>query len=276
MAAPTAPPRPARRHRRPARLAAALATATALATLTPAPLAAASTTPGHEGTQRVLDTAVADGVPGALARARDRHGVWNGTAGTADLDTGRARGADDRFRIGSVTKTFVATVLLQLQGERRIDLDDTIDQHLPGLVDGHGHDGTAITLRQLLNHTSGISNYTADPEFRRRAFGEEFLDHRYDTWKPGQLVAVAMRHAPDFAPGTSWNYSNTNYILAGMVIEKVTGHGWEKEVERRILRPSACAPPAPPAPIRTCPARPAAPTPSSATRTANTPTTSPS
>ncbi|MFE3048110.1 serine hydrolase domain-containing protein [Streptomyces albidoflavus] len=238
MAAPTAPPRPARRRRRPARLAAAaLATATALATLTPAPQAAASTTPGHEGTQRVLDTAVADGVPGALARARDRHGVWKGTAGTADLDTGRARGADDRFRIGSVTKTFVATVLLQLQGERRIDLDDTVDQHLPGLVDGHGHDGTAITLRQLLNHTSGISNYTADPEFQRRAFGEDFLDHRYDTWKPGQLVAVAMRHAPDFAPGTSWNYSNTNYILAGMVIEKVTGHGWEKEVERRILRP---------------------------------------
>lgn len=264
-----------RRHRRPARLAAALATATALATLTPAPQAAASTTRGHEGTQRVLDTAVADGVPGALARARDRHGVWNGTAGTADLDTGRARGADDRFRIGSVTKTFVATVLLQLQGERRIDLDDTIDQHLPGLVDGHGHDGTAITLRQA-NHTSGISNYTADPEFRRRAFGEEFLDHRYDTWKPGQLVAVAMRHAPDFAPGTSWNYSNTNYILAGMVIEKVTGHGWEKEVERRILRPLGLRGTSAPAPIRTCPARPTAPTPSSATRTANTPTTSPS
>ncbi|MGN0117897.1 MAG: serine hydrolase, partial [Streptomyces albidoflavus] len=109
MAGTTAEPRTARRRRGPARLAAAaLAAATALVTLTLAPQAAAAPTAGHEGTQRVLDAAVADGLPGALARARDRHGVWNGTAGTADLDTGRARGADDRFRIGSVTKTFVA------------------------------------------------------------------------------------------------------------------------------------------------------------------------
>ncbi|WP_436736860.1 serine hydrolase domain-containing protein [Streptomyces sp. BBFR102] len=232
--------RAARGRRRPARFAAAaLAAATALGTLTMAPQAAADerATPGHEETQRALDAVVADGVPGALARARDRHGVWNGTAGTADLDTGRARGADDRFRVGSLTKTFVATVLLQLQGEGRLDLDDTVDQHLPGVVTGNGHDGTAITLRQLLNHTSGISNYTADPEFQRVVLGEEFLEHRYDTWTPGQLVTVAMGHAPDFAPGTAWNYSNTNYILAGMVIEETTGRSWEQEVERRILRP---------------------------------------
>lgn len=101
----------------------------------------------------------------------------------------------------------------------------------------HGHDGRRITLRQLLNHTSGIYNYTGDPGFQEKVFGDGFFQHRYDTWQPRQLVALAMRHRPDFPPGTDWNYSNTNFIVAGMVVEKATGRSYGQEIERRILRP---------------------------------------
>ncbi|MER6917372.1 serine hydrolase domain-containing protein [Streptomyces sp. NPDC000594] len=191
----------------------------------------------HGATQRALGQAVRDGVPGAVAQARDRAGSWSGTAGVGELGTGKERTARDRYRIGSITKTFVATVLLQLEAEGRLDLDDAVERWLPGTVRGNGHDGRHITLRQLLNHTSGIYSYTSDPGYQAKIFGEGFLRHRYDTWTPGQLVGLAMRHRPSFAPGAGWQYSNTNYTLAGMVIEKVTGRGYEAEIERRILRP---------------------------------------
>ncbi|MFJ8647198.1 serine hydrolase domain-containing protein [Streptomyces sp. NPDC093546] len=194
-------------------------------------------TGGHERTQAAVEALVREGVPGVLAQAQGRDGVWNGTAGVADRDTGRERHPNDRYRVGSITKTFVATVVLQLEAEGRLDLDDTVEQWLPGVVRGNGHDGRKITLRQLLNHTSGISNYTADAEFQQRVFGTGFLEHRYDTWTPRQLVGIAMGHRPDFAPGTDWAYSNTNYIVAGMVIEKVTGRPYGKEIERRIVKP---------------------------------------
>uniref|UniRef100_UPI0015F0D298 serine hydrolase domain-containing protein n=1 Tax=Streptomyces sp. WELS2 TaxID=2749435 RepID=UPI0015F0D298 len=154
------------------------------------------------------------------------------------LRTGRPRSVHDRYRVASITKTFVATVLLQLEGEGRLSLDDPVDTWLPGLVRGHGHDGRRISVRGLLNHTSGIHDYVADDDFRRDHFTEDgFFRHRYDTLAPRDLVAVAMRHAPDFAPGTSWGYSNTNYVLAGMVIERVTGHPYATEVTRRIITP---------------------------------------
>ncbi|MFJ2111526.1 serine hydrolase domain-containing protein [Streptomyces sp. NPDC087850] len=191
----------------------------------------------HSATRKALDDAVAEGVPGALAQVRDRAGVWNGAAGVADRTTGRERGAQDRYRIGSITKTFVATVLLQLEAEGRIDLDDSVESVLPGVVRGNGNDGRAITVRQLLNHTSGLYSYTADPEFGAKIFGEGFFEHRYDTWTPRQLVAIGLAHRPDFEPGTGWNYSNTNYVLAGMIVEKVTGRSYGTEIERRILRP---------------------------------------
>ncbi|MER5882207.1 serine hydrolase domain-containing protein [Streptomyces sp. NPDC001941] len=225
---------------RPVRTAlAATAVAAALA-VTALPSTASAATHGgggHAGTQRALDAAVAAGVPGALASARLGDRTWYGEAGVADLRTGRERGARDRFRVGSITKTFTATVLLQLQAEGRLDLDDTVDHWLPGVVTGNGNDGRAITVRQLLNHTSGIYNYTEDPGFQEKVFGPGFLRHRYDTWTPGQLVGVALAHAPEFTPGSRWQYSNTNYVLAGMVIRKVTGRPYGEEVERRVLKP---------------------------------------
>ncbi|MFE5947327.1 serine hydrolase domain-containing protein [Streptomyces sp. NPDC056480] len=202
-------------------------TATALAT--PALAASAPTKADHTATRAALQAAVDAGVPGVVAQARDGRGDWTGTAGE--------RRGNDRFRVGSITKTFVATVLLQLQAEGRLDLDDPVEKWLPGVVRGNGHDGRRITVRQLLNHTSGVYSVTSDPGFQEKIFGPGFLEHRYDRWTPRQLVDIAMTHAPDFAPGTDWNYSNTNYVLAGMVIEKVTGRPYGKAVENRIVKP---------------------------------------
>ncbi|MEG3632066.1 serine hydrolase domain-containing protein [Streptomyces poriticola] len=192
----------------------------------------------HHATREAIRAAVRSGVPGVTLTARDRYRPWAATAGAGDLRTGEPRSTRDRYRVGSITKTFVATVLLQLEAEGRLSLDDTVDRWLPGLVEGNGHDGTRITLRQLLNHTSGIYSYTSDEEFGRTYLLKEgFFRHRYDTVPPDRLVAIAMRHEPDFAPGTSWSYSNTNYVLAGMVIEKVTGDPYATEIRRRIIEP---------------------------------------
>ncbi|GLF96501.1 serine hydrolase domain-containing protein [Streptomyces yaizuensis] len=192
------------------------------------------------GVQQVMEDQVRAGVPGMLASVRDGGGegrVWRGSAGVADVRTGERRTHQDRFRIGSVTKTFVATVVLQLEAEGRLDLDDSVESLLPGLVTGNGHDGSQVTIRQLLNHTSGISDYASNREFFDRYIGRDFLRNRFHRHTPESLVRWAMRSAPDFAPGTGWNYSNTEYILAGMIIEKVTGTSYEHQVERRILRP---------------------------------------
>ncbi|MEV6054427.1 serine hydrolase domain-containing protein [Streptomyces sp. NPDC052107] len=214
------------------------ATAVLLSAALAAPAAAASEGHGHAATRKAVEAEIQVGVPGVTATAKDTHGTWSTTAGVGDLRTGTPRSTADRYRVGSITKTFVATVLLQLEAEGRLSLDDTVEKWLPGVVQGHGHDGRHITVRQLLNHTSGIYNYTEDEDFGRAYLTEEgFSRHRYDTLTPRELVAVAMRHKPDFAPGTSWSYSNTNYVLAGMVIEKVTGRSYATEITRRIIGP---------------------------------------
>ncbi|KUN72959.1 peptidase [Streptomyces canus] len=193
---------------------------------------------GHDATRKAVRAAVQDGVPGVTLTAKDGGSTWSTTAGVGNLKTHAPRSVDDRYRVGSITKTFVSTVLLQLEAEGRLSLDDTVEKWLPGVVHGNGHDGSRITVRQLLNHTSGIFNYTADETFGRTYFLKDgFLEHRYDTNTPEQLVAVAMAHQPDFAPGTSWNYSNTNYVVAGMVIQKVTGRSYGEEIRHRVIDP---------------------------------------
>ncbi|MFF7162910.1 serine hydrolase domain-containing protein [Streptomyces sp. NPDC008086] len=222
------------------RTAVVAATAAGLSVALAAPALAATPAGagGHDATRKAMEAAVDAGVPGVTATGRDGHGTWSATAGVGDLKTGKPRSADDRYRVGSITKTFVATVLLQLEAEGRLSLDDSVEKWLPGLVRGNGHDGGRITLRQLLNHTSGIFNYTADQDFGRTYFLKDgFFKHRYDTKKPEELVALAMTHKPDFEPGTSWNYSNTNFVLAGMVIEKATGRPYGTEVRRRVIEP---------------------------------------
>ncbi|WP_267244438.1 serine hydrolase domain-containing protein [Streptomyces sp. PR69] len=191
----------------------------------------------HRATQQALDALVEHGIPGVTAQVRERYRVWGGTAGVGDIRTQRPRGLHDRYRVGSITKTFVATTVLQLEAEGKLRLDDAVDAWLPGLVKGNGHDGTKISIRQLLNHTSGIYNYTADPELQSHFVAPGFFEHRFDTWTPKELVEVAMRHKPAFEPGTGWSYSNTNYALAGMIIEKATGKPYGEEIRDRIIRP---------------------------------------
>lgn len=214
------------------------ATAVAASAALVAPSFAASGPTRHAAIKEAARKVVEQGVPGVTLTTRDGKEVWSTTAGVGNLQTGKPRSAADHYRVGSITKTFVATVVLQLEAEGKLSLDDTVEHWLPGVVHGNGHDGSKVTLRQLLNHTSGIFNYTADDEFVQNYFLKAGFDqHRYDTLTQAQLVATAMKHAPNFAPGTSWSYSNTNYILAGMVIEKVTGRPYGEEIRTRVLKP---------------------------------------
>ncbi|MEU8893855.1 serine hydrolase domain-containing protein [Streptomyces sp. NPDC048442] len=226
---------------RTASLTLALATAVGAATLAPTAHAARPSPPaydGHRATRAALHDLVDGGrLPGVAATALSDKGRWFGEYGHADTATGRERTAADRFRGASITKTFIATVLLQLNAEGALSLDDTVETWLPGLVQGNGYDGNAITLRQLLNHTSGIANHTEDPEFIRNAAGAGFPQHRYDTHTPEELVAVALKYPPRPDPLKDPYYSNTNFVLAGMVIEKATGRSYAQEVTRRVIRP---------------------------------------
>ncbi|WP_151480473.1 serine hydrolase domain-containing protein [Streptomyces albicerus] len=185
--------------------------------------------------QAHVDAIMKTGTVGVVARSTGPRGSGYATGWVADKATGDAARPGDRFRIAGTSKTFVATVMLQLVGEGRLSLDDTVEHWLPGVVSGHGNDGSAITVRQLLQHTSGLFDYTSD--FPEMASVAGYQADRYTTWTPEQLVSITMRHTPDFAPGTGWGYSNTNYILAGMIIQKATGHSWEQEATARIIRP---------------------------------------
>src|SRR4051812_7402731 len=143
-----------------------------------------------------------DGLPAALASVKDREGrTRTYTAGVGDLATGSKGPRDGQVRIGSNTKTVTAVGVLQLVGERKIGLDAPVDTYLPGLVRGEGIDGRLITVRQLLQHTSGLPNYL-----------DYDLQPRY--YDPRDLLDIALQHKADFAPGTKWGYSNTNYVLA--------------------------------------------------------------
>ncbi|GAA3037422.1 serine hydrolase domain-containing protein [Kitasatospora albolonga] len=190
-----------------------------------------------EGQQELRELVEHGGMTAALAEIRVGRSQWHGAAGVAELDGGRPARADGWFRIGSVTKTFVATVVLQLAGEGRLRLDDPVERHLPGVVPNGG----AITVRQLLNHTSGLFNFTEDDRFlvNDEAELQDFAygGWRYRDYQARQLVAVGVEHPPYFAPGQGWHYSNTNYVLAGMIVRKVTGRSWQREVERRIVEP---------------------------------------
>jgi D-alanyl-D-alanine carboxypeptidase len=181
--------------------------------------------------QQALDSITAAGAPGVIAEVRDvKQGVWSGSSGTADLDHQRPLSVHGRFRAGSVTKSFVATTVLQLVAGKKVDLDTTVENYLPGIVPN----GKNITVRMLLNHRSGLFNYT---EALWPGGFKEMYGTRFKTWTNEQLLKVAFDHGPYFAPNAAGRYSNTNYILLGMLIEKVTGHTAESEMTQRILKP---------------------------------------
>ncbi|PEC07147.1 serine hydrolase domain-containing protein [Bacillus toyonensis] len=169
------------------------------------------------------------GYPGILAKTSEGGKTWSYAAGLADLSTKKPMKTDFRFRIGSVTKTFIATVLLQLSGENRLNLDDSIEKWLPGVIQGNGYDGNQITIRQILNHTSGIADYVNSKDF-------DIMDTK-KSYTAEEFVKMGISLPPDFAPGKGWSYSNTGYVLLGILIEKVTGNSYAEEVENRIIEP---------------------------------------
>ncbi len=176
-----------------------------------------------------LDQVVVAGVPGAYAAAVHDGDTWRGSAGVGDLRTGRAPDARGRIRVASVTKTFVAAVVLQLVGEGRLGLDDPIADHLPGLLPY----AEPITVRQLLGHTSGVPR---DIVHWRTL--EEIDTKRFEAFTPKHLVRLAFDGAPLlFPPGTGFAYSNVGYTVLGMLVERLTGRSLAGELERRVIRP---------------------------------------
>ncbi|KFG72575.1 serine hydrolase domain-containing protein [Streptomyces mutabilis] len=203
------------------------------------PSVAASAASRPSGTawsmQRDADALRETGVTGVAVRLETPRGTITARSGVRDLVTRRPVPKDGYLRLGSTTKTFVATIMMQLVGEKRISLDQTVEQLLPGVVSGTGNDGRTITVRDLLRHTSGLSDYIYDvfPD----PSTQTYFANRWRAYEPEELVDLAMRHEPAFPAGTRWAYSNTNYVLAGMIIEKITGRTWEQQVNNRILRP---------------------------------------
>lgn len=182
-----------------------------------------------------LDRLQANGISGLIAELHDGDQRILARSGVASLDSEEPVDFDSYFRMGSNTKTFVSVVVLQLAGEGALTLEDTVDQWLPGVVTGNGNDGTQITIRQLLQHTSGLYNYTNDIAGLFNA--DDFLEFRHERVEAEDLLAIALEQEPRFAPGMDWEYSNTNYLLAGMIIESVTGRDWRAEVQSRIAEP---------------------------------------
>ncbi|WHM40741.1 serine hydrolase domain-containing protein [Streptomyces sp. BPTC-684] len=214
--------------------------AAAVPAVVAAALAAAGTLPAaaeshssrdavHEGLERLVTE---DQYPAALAAIVDSDGrTRDHTAGVGDVRTGAKVPVDGQVRMGSNTKAFTATVVLQLVGEGKVALDAPIERYLPDLVRGDGIDGRDITVRQLLQHTSGLPDYT-ESMTGDALYG---VGRRHTYYQPRTLLDTALAHKALFAPGTSWSYSNTNYVLAGLLVEKVTGRPIAEQITRRVI-----------------------------------------
>ncbi|MEU6332691.1 serine hydrolase domain-containing protein [Streptomyces sp. NPDC047049] len=169
---------------------------------------------------------------GCQLRVSGAAGRWYGTAGVAERDTGREIHERDTFRIGSITKVFVATVVLQLAAEHRLPLETPVQRCLPGLLPAHF---PPVTVFQLLQHTSGLPDEQAPPH--DLSTPESIARHRYDRWTPHQLVALVSHGPMKFTPGTKQEYRGINYVLLALLIEELTGRLYGEVIARRILRP---------------------------------------
>ncbi|MDH6624163.1 CubicO group peptidase (beta-lactamase class C family) [Streptomyces sp. LBL] len=228
------------RPRTPVVLAATLVLALAAGPLAAPALAASTTTTTSSVHTRsapdahALRAAIA-GLPdadatAALVRIGGTDGSWRGSAGVHDLASGRAADPDARFRAGSTTKVVTAAAVLKLAAQGKVDLNTPIQHYLPGLLTPAFE---PVTVRQLLNHTSGIQPGDGWGD----SFEQQYA-HRFDTITPRQVVASAVAKGPEFAPGTRQDYLNINYTVLGMLIEKVTGHSYAEEATRLVLRPA--------------------------------------
>lgn len=181
-----------------------------------------------------LDKAIADvrrqaGIPGVVVGLwMPGKGNYVRATGVADKATREPMSADSYVRIGSETKTFTVTALLELVDRHQVRLDDPISRYIPGVPNGR-----RITLRQLAEMRSGLFPYTSDADFEH-----DLLSDPQRTFTPRELLAYGFKHPNTFAPGAQFEYSNTNLILLGLVVEKVTGHKLRDVIERRVLRPA--------------------------------------
>lgn len=204
--------------------------AVAAASLQPAPpVSSMPSAPPSASLRGPLERIVASGAPGALVTVRTSRGYSWAAAGVADIRGGRTPLPTDRFRIASITKTFVATVLLQLVAEGLIGLDDPIERYLPGLLPCGG-----IRIRQLLQHTSGLRDYH---DYDGLDSAAAFLAHRYDDPPARQSIALAAAHGLLFQPGTGWSYADTNYLILGLLVEEVCSSPTAVQVFRRLIDP---------------------------------------
>jgi D-alanyl-D-alanine carboxypeptidase len=174
----------------------------------------------------LTDFVASDDLPGSLAVVRDGQNINHYAAGYSDVDTRAGFAPQTHVRVASITKTFVAATILQLVAEGKIDLDAPIETYLPGRIRGQGIDANAISVRQLLRHQSGLPEY----------FDEE-TPPPAEPVTADQLLDAALTRPAQFGPGTSMKYTNTNYIIAGLLIERVTGRPAAEEVTWRIIVP---------------------------------------
>ena len=178
----------------------------------------------------ILQTLVDAGYPGALAAKTDKDGNAVGaTAGKGNLATGEAPPLDGEVRIASNTKTFVAVLIMKMVEEGKVKLDEPIETYLPGIVKGQGVDGKKITVRQLLQHTSGL------PEFWSGL--PDFFAMRNDYVSPRDILDMALTRPAQFAPGAKFTYTNTNYIVLGLLAERVGKRPIAEQIETKIVKP---------------------------------------
>ncbi|MGW5343993.1 serine hydrolase [Streptomyces sp. HUAS TT3] len=177
------------------------------------------------------------GIYGIYSTARDGQSRFDGAAGFADVDTKRPVRPDFRHRVGSVTKTFTAVAVLQQSARGRVELDRPVGDYVPELLPGER--GRKVTVRMLLNHTSGINDYIADafPSLLKGTT-ESLDDHRFRTVRPAELIGYGVARPQLSEPGAEWHYSNTNYVLLGEILRKVTGQDPERVITRDVIRPA--------------------------------------
>ena len=161
--------------------------------------------------------------------SRPQEGAWVVAAGVADIETGAPLAPDARFRAGSILKPFVAAVVLQLVEEGVLSLDDTMVKLLPRDVTSRFSNSDQITLKMLLNHTSGI------PDWLSESLIEKIGANPRKVWQVTEFLDLAATQPPPFAPGHGWGYSNTNYNLLGLAIERATGKPWREAVRKRVI-----------------------------------------
>ena len=183
--------------------------------------------------QNALDGTRAAEIPGAAVAIVSPFGSWFAASGVSRLEDNTPLQPDDRFEIGSITKTFVATTVLQLVEEGKLSLEDTLTTLLPESITADIPNSEQITIKQLLQHTSGIPDYVDELFTQASTDATVFLQE----WEPEELVDLTDGLEPLFEPGESWRYSSTNFVLAGLIIEAVTGNNIAAEIRTRILEP---------------------------------------